>query len=547
MFRITRKILALKVCFRIGVICLSSQSLAAEFFEPPPLRIVWEREKGFKESESNRKRSENLWVKACGNLAKGLLIGKGPWAMGIFKSVSCYVGDQLVAGRNVPDYWTLTYLENDKETTLTVRQPGSSKLDAAKISFRSSNYAMQFFLDQGFVDLVALRILNELPVMGWVPKGVLASELTRKSRSIYVPPSGSRLYKMAQPPENLILYAAELRNSFLMPEIRGQAVRIAMVEPEPISTAEQVKNAQKKKVTKEYSLTWKFDAPSRVVNSKQGAWVHDARGAGSLITELDEAIKDAADQLNTAIDEGLLSRLLKGLKASAASGYVGIRYGSQVLSGDPLIKETAFFGLVAEVRGGPIEGFRYYWDKVPARKQVVDGLDTNIEWSRQIIGKSFGLSLSRFVDRIDITPKIGVWSFNAKLVDSYNDDGTAATVGHFKIANGMSFSLEAGAEWLSNWYTIRPWYSYDYANAINSVTNKKVTSSRIGFDTYWTAGPVFKVFGMPLKTALMGFFIYESISLSSSNGNPTLSEGEREIVEVTFSGAYAGAGLAISW
>jgi hypothetical protein len=111
----------------------------------------------------------------------------------------------------------------------------------------------------------------------------------------------------------------------------------------------------------------------------------------------------------------------------------------------------------------------------------------------------------------------------------------------------MSFSIEAGVEWLSPWYTIRPWYTYDYANALNTVTSKKVTSSRVGLDTYWTAGPVFKLFGLPLKTAWMGFFIYETISLSSSNPNPNLEEGEREIVAVEFSGAYAGAGVAVSW
>jgi hypothetical protein len=212
-----------------------------------------------------------------------------------------------------------------------------------------------------------------------------------------------------------------------------------------------------------------------------------------------------------------------------------------------LLKKTSFIGLLAEVRGGPIEGLRYYWDKVPLHKQVVDGLNTEIEWSRHIVGKSFGLNLNRIIDKIDITPKVGVWSFNAKLVDSHNDDGTAATVGRFKMARGISFSLEAGVEWLSNWYTIRPWYSYDYANAINSVKGQKVSSSRVGFDTYWTAGPVFKVFGLPLKTALMAFFIYESIGLSASNANPALSEGSREIVGVDFSGGYAGVGLAISW
>jgi hypothetical protein len=526
-------------------------AVGADFqqFEPPALKIVWDKAGSRKDSESMKKNGDKDWIAACSNVAKGLLIGKGPWAMGIFQAASCYIDDKLVAGRDHgPNSWILKYVEGEKFSTLTLRTNSKSDNAVSTVSYPASIYSMKFFMDQGFVDLASLRLLNELPVMGWVPRGILRNSEDRKTRAIFVPPSGMRMYKTASPPESLAVYSAAEDGGLVMPQISGKALRAKFVEPQEVSAAEQAKNVKKAKSNaRDFYLIWKFDDESRKASLRQGLWVHDSRGAGFLLPELDAAINDAASQLNDAIDEGLFSRFLKGLQATAASGYVGVRYGAQVLSGDPLLKKTAFFGLVAEVRGGPVEGLRYYYDKVPSRKNTIDGLETSIEWSRHIVGKSFGLGLSRFVDRVDVTPKIGLWAFDAKLVDSYNDDGTAATVGTFKMASGMSFSIEAGVEWLSPWYTIRPWYSYDYANALNSVTSKKVTSSRVGLDTYWTAGPVFKFFGMPLKTALMGFFIYEIISLSSSNPNPTLQEGEREIVAVEFSGGYAGAGVAVSW
>ena len=246
--------------------------------------------------------------------------------MGVFKSASCHTGLISAALDETGDFWTLTYVEGERETLLTLRQPGDAKFDAARVSYRASQYAMQFFLDPGFVDLVALRLLNELPMMGWLPRADLGVDLAKKSRAVYVPPSGARLYKTILPPEGLTAYRSSLNGSFNMPMIGGRAVRSALLEPERLSLAEQLKNVRKKRKSEDYSVTWKFDDSARSVNSKQGLWVHDSRGAGFLSGDLDAAIRDAAGQLDAAIDEGLLSRILKGLKASAASGITGTKF-----------------------------------------------------------------------------------------------------------------------------------------------------------------------------------------------------------------------------
>src|SRR5690606_26317440 len=126
-------------------------------------------------------------------------------------------------------------------------------------------------------------------------------------------------------------------------------------------------------------------------------WAHNSQGPGANFEELMESLKDANELLNTAADKGELDGFFKGnfqslasmLVESLAGGYVGLRYGLQVLPGEKIVSSTTIFSLLAEIRGGPLEGLRYYYDTVPEIKKtekvstseegVVIEKDTSIE------------------------------------------------------------------------------------------------------------------------------------------------------------------------
>jgi hypothetical protein len=98
---------------------------------------------------------------------------------------------------------------------------------------------------------------------------------------------------------------------------------------------------------------------------------------------------------------------------------------------------------------------------------------------------------------------------------------------------------------LSEWYTLRGWYAIDSGFSLLK-TGGRVTSNRFGFDAYFTAGPSFPIFGVPFKTALLAFFVYEDVSLTA--GKPKDPQpGEKEIEGVGYSGGYAGGGIGVTW
>lgn len=529
-----------KVVIGCLLILLSNNAYGNDDFSPPDLNIVWEKAAGRLDSQAVKSGGEKTWTKSCVNIAKSLIAGKAPWGLGIFKNASCFIDGKKIAGKERTSPWILKYNEGQEFTTLKLYSTNAKdSAPVAQVQLPGNEWAMFSFYDEGFADLVGLRILNELPAMGVLKLGALKASLDLKTEVIHVPPSGIRLYKSVPPPEQLTVFQGTYLEGNMFPRIKGSATKGFFKDPENVNQANETKEQQvgrpSKKTASVFELTWTFNEVAQAANKDHLLLLQDARGAGKLIPELDASIAAASALLNDANKEGILNKFLSGVKNSFASGYVGVRYGVQVLSGNKLIKKTKLLGVVAEVPLGPISGIRYYYDKIPKQKQTIDGLETNIEYSRHIIGKAFSMTFSHVIDRLEFTPKIGMWTFNAKLVDSYNDDGTAATVGSFNLNKGLSFSLEAGVEWLSQNYTIRPWYSYDYANALNKLTSKKVTASRVGLDSYFRAGPTFKFLGTKMRSAFLVFFMYESIGLSSSNSATVLDEGDRQIEEITFS------------
>lgn len=518
-------------------------------FDLPSLKMVWNVKDGSKESRPVEKGTEKkTWATACGSLGKSLMAGQGPWGMGVFSSFSCWIDDKKTSGSTKAKSWVLEYIETEEFVSLKLSDADSRQI--TEVKFAPSPYTAYFFGDKEFVDLLALKILDGMPVLGYLPKNSFSVDGTFTGRYPRTLPKVGRKTAVTPPPKNLTAYRlspSKGQTGIYLAEVVG-AIFQESLDPEVPSDRQ---NSQKMEKQKEPVVHWRANEELLQANKDSAVWFHTDAGRNQMGADLQVSIDQVQKVLSVAADEGMLSSVLRGLKkgfvATTASGYVGLRYGPQILSGDNLLEKTAFLGVIAEVRGGPLEGVRFYYDKLPKRVMEQEGFETSIEWSRFIIGKSFGLKLSRFVDRIDLTPKLGLWNFHTRLPVDHDADGKVTQVGAFDLDRAMSFSLEAGIEWQSPLYTIRPWYSFDGAGLISKFNSKRVTSSRFGLDTYWIAGPKFKMFGGQFKTALLGFFMFETIGLANSGTDTTLNEGESEITDLSFNTGYAGLGVAVSW
>lgn len=498
-----------------------------------------------------------LWTEGCAKIGDALLAGKGPWGYGAFKSFGCYRGKKHVAGdvnEAKADAWTLTVVDGVDEVGFTISRRGKK---IAQVRMPPSEYTLNFLEDAEFADLIAFSLLDAMPM------ALRISSTTKESgkdkfagRHWSAGTSKAFKYDVPPPPVELVLYRLswDRKRGLWRSQVVGTASRGKVVAPK------QTKE-KKKTLLVGGSVEYVSSVDLAAAGSTGPLWAQDAAGPGSRQAELQNALREAhlvldaaakTGQLATFLDEG--AGLVTSLLQSAASGYVGLRYGIQVLPSEGqlgrLLDKTSIFSLVAEVRGGPAKGLRYYYDKLPETKATLaaeDGSDERalLAFSRHTLGFSLGIDPGYLVDRLTVDPKLGMWEFHARLPTSQNEDGKVLRSDTFEIGRSFSLAAEVGAELLSEWYTLRGWYAIDTGFSLLK-SGGRVTSNRLGIDAYFTAGPVFGVFGLPMKTALLAFYVYEAVSIEAAKTEDP-APGEDKISGIDYSTGYAGGGVAISW
>lgn len=537
---------------------LAAAPVFAEEIKPGHLRIELASKKGRKLPEDKKDRAayDKAWKRTCDQLGKAMEAGKGPWGFGAFASFSCYRHGKRVAGEDEKADFTLVVTDGEKQASFVLSRDVSKDetTEVSRIVLPGSEHTLSFFQDTEFVDLVAFQLLDGMP---------FAMQVTRTMAKGSPPIFSGRHWRGGQgkefkfdvppPPEELVLY----RLSWDAKEGVYQSV--------VIGTAKRTKIERPKKRKKGKRSTMRggevqYETTEAVAAALAGGavWAHDANGPATRGTDLTPVLKDAQTKLNAAAASGKLGDFLKGkvtdvlasLFDTAASGYVGVRYGLQVLSGDELLKKTSMFSLLVEVRGGPVKGLRYYYDKLPRTtldQDAVDGtkMNTNISWSRHVLGFSWDFNPGFLVDRITLDPKLGMWDFNATLATGRDEAGLVRNTETFDLGRTFSTALEVGIELLEEWYTLRGWYAIDTGFSLIK-KGGKVTSNRFGADAFFTAGPTFPIFGVPFRTALLGFFVFESVDLTSGDASEP-DAGEEKITGVGYDGGYAGAGVVLSW
>jgi len=542
------------------------------WFSPPDLRVELQ-------NAAESPEAGEQWQKACKTIGRTLQVGHGPMGMGVFEKWSCasQSGNNRQARRSE---WLLTVATSNESLNITIFGPetGGGRQTMATVSLPGSNDSLRFLGDTEFADLVAMVLLDQLPVSQWItaPSRTESSDAKKKtdSRSLHGPfassdgrsirgrflRSGGGLepkFEVPSPPKALVVYRVRLdRESDLW---RSRVEATATLKSSNAAPKHELRKSRGDIDAVRGVHVWTVSDSPTVSTSRlrHGLWVHNANGRGSRQQELLTILTSAQKSLAEASSRGDLDNFMRGgidaltsaLMDTAASGYLGFRYGKQVLAGDELLDKTSFFGFLTEIRGGPLEGLRFYYDLLPKVSADRDGFGTEISWSRFILGKSFGLELDGIIDRIDVTPKIGMWNLSATLPSVLAEDNKTVTrVQTFGVKRALSLGLEPGIESKGDWYLMRVWAAYDIALSIGALGGGGVQSYRYGFDGYFTASPSIDVFGVPVSTAILAFFFFESIDLTDGQGKETTSDSTDErIVGVGYDGGYAGLGVVLSW
>lgn len=496
------------------------------------------------------------WKKTCEQLGKAMTAEKGPWGFGSFGTYGCYRAKKKVAGIEKAGKWTLIVTDGSKEVTFKMQHSGE---DVGRISMPPSPATVQFFQDDEFTDLVSYAIMDSMPM------GMLITKAAVKG----TPPSVTGRYwragkskdfkfKVPPPPENLVLYRLSYDEG-------AKAWRSNVIGTAKKAKVNEPKSEKKKKATTLVGGDVTYETQPAVADALASGpvWAQNADGPGARKAELEAIIKEAQINLDAAAENGQLLEFLKGKVGSlvtslfdtAASGYVGFRYGISVLpaEGDlgKLIKSTDRIGVMVEIRGGPVKGLRYYYDKMPEKKLDIDLADgtsdeASIASARHTLGFSMDFNPGLpVIDRITADPKLGMWEFNARLPSATNDDGDVTQMSDFNLGRTFSLALEIGVENLSDWYTLRGWYGIDTGFSLIK-QGGRVTSNRLGIDAYFTAGPTFPLFGVPFKTALLAFYMFEHVNLTSGK-DEELEAGESTVEGLAYDSGYAGGGVAITW
>ena len=523
---------------------------------PSPLEIRFEStvtEKTNPSKESAKKR-KSQWRKVCKSLGNTLKVGGGAWGSGGFTTFTCK--ESPSKSKKKKSSWVLTLKQSDTEIVATVHHlsdRSAEPVEFAKQQFAYSEDFLLFLEDEEFVDMIALSIMDQLPFfMSIQLRKDEADETIFRARYPRVGGSRERKFPLILPAKELTFYTLEVdeKTGLFKSRVAGTA---KLERLEPTGESARRKNRGKRNAIEGYAY-YKLDDQA-VKSARVGRlWGHNSQGRSRKSVETSKSIGVASTKLIDSASKGNLNSLLEGgfdlltnaLLDTAASGYVGIRYGKQILAGDPLLAKTSFFGLLSEIRGGPLGGLRIYYDYLPTATNNLDGFKTSIGWSRLIFGTSLGFNPGFLFDRIDITPKIGMWSLSATLPTEQNEEGITIGVSDFKFKKQLSFGVEAGVEWQSPIYLLRTWYGFDMALSLGKYGGSAVKSNRFGLDSFVNTGPDFSVFGANLKTALLLFVIYESVELSSPQVKNSPADAG-EISGITYDGGYAGLGLAISW
>ncbi|MCX6116011.1 MAG: hypothetical protein NT027_00575 [Proteobacteria bacterium] len=495
----------------------------------------------FQNDYSSTTKLKKDYIFGCKRLSNALAVGRGPWGFGVFSTISCRIDFDPNKASKDQLGWLLRVSRKDNIVQVSLMDAQNKVVKILSVENRRG--FLKFLLDREYTDLIGLYFLDSLPFAGILDTEKLDLHDGFQNRGMALSPKGLSKFGKISPPDFLNVYSVKFDSDIAKPRLRAKLKFDAEDLPKVPKRSKKKTELSRNLFSK---IKWKMMKEMLADSSQETTWIHNAEGSGFFSAQTVRLIEEATSSLNEAEENNYLSDYIAGdtiesILGRYQGGYIGLRYGFQLIPGDPLMKNASFFGLVGELRSGLLGGLRFYFDKMPEKKFTDDDLRYSMAWERFIIGKSFGYQLK-------YAPKIGLWNLKLRSpVVIYDSDLTESKVnGDFRMSNALSGALELGLEWYSQGYALRTWGGIDRGIAISRLGSKNVTSVRIGLDGIVKAGPKARIWGENFRTAFLFFLMGERLALEDKTVQ-NINDGDAEISGLNLEGGYAGAGMAVSW
>lgn len=517
----------LVVCF---VLSIAFENVYANSLSPDQLDIVFNSRRSFKYDRPENYNFKQEWNSACASFGRYLKVRKGLFASGVFSSIRCKVDTEIKnEGEKISD-WQLEVSDTKEKVILEIKYKGILQ---SEFSFLGSSNTLKILKEKYFSEVIAYALLTKMPMMMVINPKKIKNRKSILGRSLVFSEENT-LSEEIEPQEHLLLYYLNFdeKSNQWLPEVIGSA---------------KLNKYTLSKSKKKYKVAyWDLEFFKGYVERDKTVWAHSLKGRSNLYS-LDE-IQSFTNTLSLSMyekykDKSLLGSLTKFIKDSYASGYVGLRYGKQILFGDPLMEEVSFLGVLTEIRGGVLDGLKVYYDTTPEVKAITEGNDVSLFWDRWTFGTGFSVDPGLIINRLEIIPKVGLWTFDGTLPVLLSTG--AYTSKKFVLNNSFSLGLEGRMEILSPWYTLSAWAGYQKSMPVGENDSVTVTSLRYGLDTYFSVGSQFNIFDTDLNMNLMAFLLFETVDLNSSAETDVTERFN--ITDIKYNAIYVGTGVAVSW
>lgn len=510
--------------FVLTAICLVSLKSFAQAkltpVNPGPLLVVLDETsaKGIIDAED--------FKTICERFGAMLTIDQGVFGLGVFTEVKC---NPEVPGK-LDNLIRLKVKFEGAEARLTfelatMKNPGRR---LAEVTFKHAGKFKDLMENPTFAALNALTLLEQLPY-----QIVLRTGKNKRKKHLLSEAEITLLADGVKIPQTMYAFRAAVDDTGLFyPNNIGAITPSTQVG----KSAYLHDNSSKKNK----SISWNLSAKTK----KMPAFVLglDSEGRSASKGKLKEMITAKSGALVSEINQNLLTKSARNVSSMVgkfgSSGYLGLRYGPALLAGD-LIDQSKYFGAVIEFRSGLLDGLRMYYDYWPEVTGTINGQDGTFGGKRAIIAYSFALKFDSWLRKIDLTPKIGVWSFRSKAPIEI-EPGVYVSP-EFEVKRAPSFDIEMGIETGSSIHILRGWASRA-ASVLNTASKDgaNIASTRAGLDLLLSPWGTTS----PVTISLLSFYFFEAVELKKSQ---KIETDEAEIDQLNYSQAYAGAGVAISW
>jgi len=456
------------------------------------------------------------WQSGCTVLRGMILNKKQAFGDGAFDRVQCApfsptFSDEIMQGNS----WILKVSDRAQFVRFEIffRAPNGKLSPEAAIDFPGMYRFGEFINDLGALRAVATELMNKLPMFSIVKVGAFTGSLSAQKDTL-----------TKKIPDKLIIF------ELLRDPVSG------FWHLHMLGTADG-RNETGSTVTWSMSLDPAEKPAGRVVTA------HRASGRDTEGSDLKVALLATVKKYQ-APEGGLLSAILQSLSSNLS----GIRYGYSILRGRDVVTKSAFISGFTEIRSGPADGLRLYYDKAPKVSQSEKGLGkSDLSWTRISLGWNMNLPnlpvISQVFDSWDAGIKFGMFTLDTTMpVASPNGESEETS---FRIKNSIDLGVVSGLERKNNAYLLRLWMGYNYSASFLLKTKTRMSSLKTGADAYWV---LFKSKGK-LEVNLLTFLATERMAISRDFDRNSFDESTSQVVinGVSYQMAFAGLGLTLAW